>query len=120
MTDAEAEPPISVGLPDPHLGRPVCAPGTAGRLAPARAPCSRSPGATVLLLRADDGYHALDNTCPHAGAPIGASWFDGETVTCRNHMMRFDVRTGVCPDAPSWSAQTYPVRIQDGSVEVGL
>ena len=77
-------------------------------------------GRSVLVVRAADGYYALNNTCPHAGAPIGASWFDGETVTCRNHMMRFDVRTGVCPDAPSWSAQTYPVRIQDGSVEVGL
>jgi nitrite reductase/ring-hydroxylating ferredoxin subunit len=73
-----------------------------------------------LLLRAEDCYHALNNTCPHAGAPIGASGFDGETVTCRNHFMRFDVRTGVCPDAPSWSAQTYPVRIQDGAIEVGL
>jgi nitrite reductase/ring-hydroxylating ferredoxin subunit len=77
-------------------------------------------GREVLLLRSDDGFHALDNTCPHAGAPIGASWFDGETVTCRRHLMRFDVRTGICPDAPSWSAQTYPVRIRDGQVEVGL
>jgi nitrite reductase/ring-hydroxylating ferredoxin subunit len=77
-------------------------------------------GHRILLLRADDGYYALNNTCPHAGAPIGAADFDGETVTCRNHFMRFDVRTGVCPDAPSWSAQTYPVRVQDGAVEVGL
>jgi nitrite reductase/ring-hydroxylating ferredoxin subunit len=77
-------------------------------------------GRQVLLVRADDGYHALNNTCPHAGAPIGASRFDGETVTCRNHLMRFDIRTGVCPDAPSWSAETYPVRIQEGSVEVAL
>ena len=46
--------------------------------------------------------------------------FDGETVTCRRHFMRFDVRTGICPDAPSWSVESYPVRIQDGVVEVGL
>jgi len=78
-------------------------------------------GCQILLLRAGDGcYCALNNTCPHAGAPIGASCFDGETVTCRNHMMRFDARTGVCPDAPSWSAQSYPVRLQDGAIEVGL
>jgi 3-phenylpropionate/trans-cinnamate dioxygenase ferredoxin subunit len=77
-------------------------------------------GREVLLLRADDGYHALDNTCPHAGSPIGAATFDGETVTCRRHFMRFDVRTGLCPDAPSWSAQRYPTRVRDGTVEVGL
>jgi nitrite reductase/ring-hydroxylating ferredoxin subunit len=77
-------------------------------------------GREILLLRTEDGFHALDNTCPHASAPIGAATFDGETVTCRRHFMRFDVRTGVCPDAPSWSTQTYPIRIQDGVVEVGL
>lgn len=77
-------------------------------------------GRDVLLLRTDDGFYALDNTCPHASSPIGASWFDGETVTCRHHFMRFDVRTGICPDAPSWCAQTYPVRLQDGEVQVGL
>jgi nitrite reductase/ring-hydroxylating ferredoxin subunit len=77
-------------------------------------------GRDVLLLRAEDGFYALDNTCPHAASPIGAATFDGETVTCRHHYMRFDIRTGVCPDAPSWCAQTYPVRIRDGEVEVGL
>ena len=77
-------------------------------------------GCQILLLRAEDGFHALDNTCPHASAPIGAAMFDGETVTCRRHFMRFDAHTGVCPDAPSWSAQTYPIRVQDGVVEVGL
>ena len=60
-------------------------------------------GREVLLLRAADGYHAMDNICPHAAAPIGAATFDGDTVTCRRHFMRFDARTGVCPDAPSWS-----------------
>ena len=77
-------------------------------------------GREILLLRTEDGFHALDNTCPHASAPIGAATFDGETVTCRRHFMRFDVRTGVCPDAPSWSVQSYPIRVQDGVVEVGL
>jgi 3-phenylpropionate/trans-cinnamate dioxygenase ferredoxin subunit len=77
-------------------------------------------GRDVLLLRTEDGYHALDNTCPHAGSPIGAATFDGETVTCRRHFMRFDVRTGLCPDAPAWSAQRYPTRIRNGVVEVGL
>jgi nitrite reductase/ring-hydroxylating ferredoxin subunit len=57
---------------------------------------------------------------PHAPASVGATTFDGETVTCRRHFMRFDVRTGVCPDAPSRSTQTYPIRIQDGVVEVRL
>ena len=37
-----------------------------------------------------------------------------------HHYMRFDIGTGICPDAPSWSTQAYPVRIRDGMVEVGL
>jgi nitrite reductase/ring-hydroxylating ferredoxin subunit len=96
---------------------PVCA---EDHLQPGAGAVFTVAGRDILLLRADDGYHALDNTCPHAGSPIGAGCFDGETVTCRHHYMRFDVRTGVCPDAPSWSAQSYPTRLKDGMVEVGL
>jgi 3-phenylpropionate/trans-cinnamate dioxygenase ferredoxin subunit len=100
-----------------HSWHPVC--GEAD-LEPGTGAVFIVAGRDILLLRAEDGYHALDNTCPHAGSPIGAATFDGETVTCRHHFMRFDVRTGVCPDAPSWSTQTYPVRLRDGQVEVGL
>ena len=96
---------------------PVCAEGD---LAPGSGGVYPIAGREVLLLCGEDGFHALDNTCPHASAPIGADSFDGETVTCRRHFMRFDVRTGVCPDAPSWSTQRYPVRVREGVVEVGI
>ncbi len=91
-----------------------------GDLAPGTGAVFPVAGREVLLLRDADGFHALDNTCPHAGAPIGAACFDGETVTCRRHFMRFDIRTGICPDAPSWSTQSYPVRVREGQVEVGM
>jgi nitrite reductase/ring-hydroxylating ferredoxin subunit len=80
----------------------------------------RVGGRDVALFNVNGGFHAIDNTCPHAGAPIGARRFDGRVVTCPYHGMRFDVTTGDCPDAAGWCAETYDVRVTDGWVEVAL
>jgi nitrite reductase (NADH) small subunit/3-phenylpropionate/trans-cinnamate dioxygenase ferredoxin subunit len=80
----------------------------------------RVEGREVALFNVDGAFHALDNSCPHAGAPIGVRRFDGRIVTCGYHGMRFDVTTGVCPDAPAWCAETYEVRVVDDQVEVAL
>ncbi len=76
--------------------------------------------ADVLVFHQDGQFFALDNACPHVGAPIGPERFDGETVTCGYHGMRFCIRTGRCPDAPGFDAETYPVRVEEGKVLVGL
>jgi nitrite reductase/ring-hydroxylating ferredoxin subunit len=74
----------------------------------------------IAIFNVDGRFFAIDNTCPHAGAPIGVSRFDGRIVTCGYHGMRFDVTTGVCPDACGWSAQTYPVRVVDDEIQIAV
>ena len=81
---------------------------------------ARVGGRDVALFNVEGTFFAIDNACPHAGAPIGVRRFDGRIVTCGYHGMRFDVTTGVCPDASAWCAETYEVRIVDGFVEVAL
>jgi nitrite reductase/ring-hydroxylating ferredoxin subunit len=74
----------------------------------------------VALFNVDGTFYAIDNACPHAGAPIGTRRFDGRIVTCGYHGMRFDVTSGECPDAAGWCAATYEVRVVDGRVEIAL
>jgi nitrite reductase/ring-hydroxylating ferredoxin subunit len=74
----------------------------------------------IAVFNVDGRFFAIDNTCPHAGAPIGVSRFDGQIVTCGYHGMRFDVTTGVCPDACGWSAQTYPVRVVGDEIQIAV
>jgi nitrite reductase (NADH) small subunit/3-phenylpropionate/trans-cinnamate dioxygenase ferredoxin subunit len=74
----------------------------------------------IALFNVDGRFFAIDNTCPHAGAPIGVHLFDGRVATCGYHGMRFDVTTGDCPDACGWSVQTYITRVVDDQVQVAV
>jgi nitrite reductase/ring-hydroxylating ferredoxin subunit len=74
----------------------------------------------IALFNVDGQYHAIDNTCPHAGAPIGVHLFDGQIATCGYHGLRFDVTNGECPDVCGWSVQTYPVRVEGDEVQIAV
>ena len=85
------------------------------------------PGATVkigenwiALFQKDGGYRAIDNVCPHAGAPLAdGSVLDGKIV-CFLHCWEFDLDTGACDVGAEWSVRTYPVREQDGRLSIEL
>jgi nitrite reductase/ring-hydroxylating ferredoxin subunit len=74
----------------------------------------------VALFAKDGGYRAIDNLCPHAGAPLcDGSVLDGKVV-CFLHCWEFDLDTGACDVGPQWAVATYPVRERGGRLEVGL
>ena len=51
-------------------------------------------GVWIALFNVDGSFFAVDNTCPHAGGPIGEGKLSGEIVTCPWHGWQFNVRTG--------------------------
>lgn len=86
-----------------------------------------APGAPVLvedrwvaLFPLDGGYVAIDNACPHAGAPLcDGAVLDGK-VACFLHLWEFDLRTGACDEGPGWNVRSYPVRLVEGRLHVAL
>lgn len=75
-------------------------------------------GRWLALFPFEGSYVALDNPCPHAGAPLcDGSMIDGKVV-CFLHCWGFDLRTGACDVGKEWSVATYPVRLVDGVLEV--
>jgi len=76
-------------------------------------------GRLVVLFKVDGEIFALDDSCPHAGSSLAAGKFDGTTVTCRAHGLRFDVRTGRIPGVDGLRATTYPVQVSEEQVFVG-
>lgn len=74
----------------------------------------------ILIFHAHGEWTAYDNTCPHAGAPIFAEHFDGDCVTCMYHGLRFRAKDGVCPEAPGWCLDSFPVKVEEGEVLVGF
>jgi nitrite reductase (NADH) small subunit/3-phenylpropionate/trans-cinnamate dioxygenase ferredoxin subunit len=68
------------------------------------------------LWNVDGVFHALDDACPHKGAPLGAGTLHEGTVFCPLHGWAFDVRTGACHGNPRKAVQTHATRVADGQV----
>lgn len=70
-------------------------------------------------------WYACQNLCPHkmqmilSRGIIGSS--DGEPkVACPFHKRTFSLKTGDCLNAEDCSIETYPVKIEDGYVFIGI
>ena len=79
-------------------------------------------GSTRMLLCNVDGVLcAVADVCTHDRGPLGEGRLRGATIECPRHGARFDVRDGHVVAPPAVVAlPTYPVRVSDGRVEVGV
>jgi len=73
------------------------------------------------VYRWKDGWYALKDVCPHAGVSLVRGPLADGAVTCVGHGWRFRLDSGdLISGAGGFSVPTYPVRVRDGVVEVGL
>ncbi|HEX5135565.1 MAG TPA: Rieske 2Fe-2S domain-containing protein [Planctomycetota bacterium] len=75
-------------------------------------------GKAIALFNVGGAFHAIEDTCLHAGGPLHEGTLEGTTVTCPWHAWRFDVATGSCELNPMVSLACYPVRVRDGMIEL--
>jgi nitrite reductase (NADH) small subunit/3-phenylpropionate/trans-cinnamate dioxygenase ferredoxin subunit len=80
----------------------------------------RANGRAVALFRVGDEYFALDDCCPHMGAPLGLGDVHEGHVVCDRHLWSFRLADGVCTEAPRLKAETFPVRVHNGEIQVQL
>ncbi|MHC4973337.1 MAG: Rieske (2Fe-2S) protein [Planctomycetota bacterium] len=95
--------------------RAVCraeevAPGT-GRLV-------EIDGKAIALFNVDGTFHAMEDTCLHAGGPLHEGALEGPIVTCPWHHWKFDVTSGRCDLNPKVALDCFDVRVSDGFVEI--
>ena len=74
-------------------------------------------GTELALYNIDGEFHAIENFCPHKGAPLADGQLIGHTVECDWHGWRFDVRTGHCLTNASM-VESYTVIIEDGLIKI--
>jgi naphthalene 1,2-dioxygenase system ferredoxin subunit len=75
----------------------------------------------IAIYLFDGEVYATDNICTHAYASLVEGLVDGDTVECPLHGACFNFRTGQALTGPtSVDLRTYPVRVEEGSVMVGL
>lgn len=74
----------------------------------------------VAICNVDGTVYAIDNTCPHAGGPLGEGSLDGELIECPWHGWRYNVRTGERPENPEITVDCYVVRLENEVIHVLL
>ncbi len=73
----------------------------------------------VGLFNIDGAIYAIDNICPHQGAPLSEGWIEGATVTCPWHAWCFDLRTGALRLGSSFDGiDRFEVRVEGGDIFV--
>lgn len=75
----------------------------------------------VAVIRLDDAYYVMDDTCTHGAASMSEGEVIGCEIECPFHSGRFDVRTGAVTAFPCTKAMTvYPVKVEGEQVFAAL
>ena len=75
-------------------------------------------GKELALYNVAGRFHAIENFCPHRGAPLADGALAAHTVECDWHGWRFDVRSGACLNRPDSPVESYEVIIEDGWIKI--
>ena len=78
----------------------------------------RMNGNEVAVFKLNGQIYAIENTCPHEGAPLAKGVLDGEEVICPLHNYRYNVKTGACSTVPHLKAKTYRVAVQGETFQI--
>ena len=77
-------------------------------------------GRMIAVILDGGTYHAIDDACPHQGAPLCDGLVMDGTVTCTWHGWRFRLEDGRWLDSPRSKLRvgTYPVRVEGDEIQV--
>ena len=75
-------------------------------------------GTPAALFNVNGVYHAIHDTCPHEGGPLGEGELSHNIVTCPWHAYEFDVTSGQCLTEPAYSVERFEVRVEGDGILV--
>ncbi len=92
-----------------------------GSLAPGEHLLIDVDGVEVAIFNIDGAYYAIQDTCTHDGAEIASGQLTDGELRCPRHGARFCLKTGRVLSPPAYEdLPTYPVRVMDGRIQVGV
>jgi nitrite reductase (NADH) small subunit/3-phenylpropionate/trans-cinnamate dioxygenase ferredoxin subunit len=77
-------------------------------------------GKLIAIFNDQGSLYAIDDVCPHMGAALSEGYVENGIVTCSWHAWRFRLTDGAWADSPRIKIGCYPVRVQDGHVQLQL
>ncbi|MDJ0626326.1 MAG: Rieske 2Fe-2S domain-containing protein [Candidatus Caenarcaniphilales bacterium] len=70
----------------------------------------------ALFKLASGEVYAIENSCPHVGAPLHNGTIEGKELTCLWHSWCFDLETGESTNCPGVSIKKFQTKVEDQSV----
>ena len=71
----------------------------------------------IALYNIDGEFYAIENWCPHKGAPLSEGIICDRVIECDWHGWQFDLRSGECLTVRE-KIETYDVIVEDGLVKI--
>jgi len=77
-------------------------------------------GIWIAVFNVEGRFYAVDNSCPHAGGPLGEGKLCEGVVECPWHGWRFSVISGERVGNPNFQVVCCEVRIQGSEVQITI
>jgi 3-phenylpropionate/trans-cinnamate dioxygenase ferredoxin subunit len=75
----------------------------------------------IVIFNIAGQFFAIGDVCTHDDGPLGDGDLEGFNIVCPRHGAEFDVRTGKVMQMPAVvDIPAYPVRVVDGTIQVGI
>lgn len=76
---------------------------------------------TICIGRTQTGFYAIQDQCPHRAVSLSEGHLNFlEEVVCPWHNYRYSIRTGREANQLTADAKVFPLRWQDGKLQIGL
>lgn len=83
--------------------------------------CKTVNGTNIALFKIRNAYHAISNTCTHAGGSLCNGTLEDTIVECPLHGAKFDVTTGSVKGPPAIRpVESYATRVSGDTIEVEI
>ena len=74
----------------------------------------------AVVIRVGDEVFAYRNECLHQASPLAGGLVKDGVLTCPLHFWRYEATTGAKCGEPEFRLDSYPVRLESGTVLVEL
>ncbi|HKX28932.1 MAG TPA: Rieske 2Fe-2S domain-containing protein [Blastocatellia bacterium] len=92
--------------------------GRVDEIAPGSGKKVEIDGDGLAIFNFNGQFYALNDLCPHRGAPLSEGFLDAGKVFCPWHCFDFDLKTGDCGMVPSMRVEAYPIKIEGDEIFV--
>ena len=74
----------------------------------------------ICLIKNDEKYYAIQNTCPHAGGILSGGWCKEGNIVCPIHRWEYSLTTGRGAEGQGDYINIYPTELKEDGLYVGF